>query len=324
MKIVCIISPRYDYLTATLVEGLLDLGHEVIASENSNYATKSPDRTIRREAERADFIIVCSNRKVRTWLVDDVENPNKVYVDGSDYQAFQVYPHLRFKLIFKRELNKCWRNKKNEKVYPLPFAAEKRHLRHSVLHRDLSVLFAANLSTNTLRYGIYQRLLNREDSSIFCGNTGECACSKSKGHPIETPKYENLLCRSQIGVNVAGTGYDCARYWEVPASGALLFTQELDIIIPHPFTDGVNCVVFKTADEFNEKLDSLLSNRALVEQIAFAGHEHLVRYHTSRERAAYFLKIIAENIGCDNYCDSFYTGRSCHNHRMNPFAFLRK
>lgn len=32
MKIVCIISPYYDYLTATLIEGLMELGHEIIAS----------------------------------------------------------------------------------------------------------------------------------------------------------------------------------------------------------------------------------------------------------------------------------------------------
>ena len=41
MKIICIQSPTFDYLTATLIQGLQQLGHTIIASENSNYAKKS-------------------------------------------------------------------------------------------------------------------------------------------------------------------------------------------------------------------------------------------------------------------------------------------
>lgn len=321
MKIVCIISPCYDYLTATLIEGLQDLGHEVIASENSCYAAKSSNGTIRREAERADLIVVCSNRKVRTWLVEDIDNPNKVYVDGSDSQKFGVYPHIRFKLVFKRELNKCWTGKRSEPIYPLPFAAEKRYFKYPRLKRDIRVSFAASLNTNTMRYSIHQRLLNREDDSIFSGSTGECAYlrpSKAKGYPLETPKYREILFRSQIGVNVVGAGYDCARYWEIPAAGALLLTQELDISMPYPFTNDTNCVIFKSVDEFGEKLDSLLANPSLVEEMAAAGHEHLMKYHTTRERAAYFLAIVSENRDNTTYCDSFYVPTSRY-HRLKRF-----
>ncbi|KAA0892027.1 glycosyltransferase [Oryzomonas rubra] len=325
MKIVCILSPYYDYLTASLMEGLQELGHEIIASENSNYAARSSNGKILKEAEHADLIVVCSNKGVRTGLVDYMDNPNKVFVDGSDSQAFKVYPYAKFRAVFKRELNKCWNNKNADPVYPLPFAAEKRYFDHPRLQRDIKASFAANLNNNTMRYSIYQRLLNRDDAAIFCGSTGECAYirSQSRGWPIKTPKYQDILYRSRIAVNVVGAGYDCARYWEIPAAGTLLLTQELDITIPHPFTSGTNCMVFKTPDEFDEKLDLLLSDPALVETIAAAGHEHLVRYHTTKERAAYFLAMVAENSGDNRFCESFYREKPRFHGLKRVFGFMK-
>lgn len=315
MKIVFIISPYFDYLTATLIEGLQELGHEIIASENSNYATKTSDRKLRRIAEQADLIVVCSNHRVRTWLMEDIENPRKVFVDGDDSHNFGVYPHIKFKAVFKRELNRFWQNNAAEPVYPLPFAAEKRYFHKTNLQRDIRVSFAARLNSNTMRYSIYQRLRNRNDSTIFCGSTGEQTCSslkKLRSSPMGSPKYREILFRSQISVNVAGAGYDCARFWEILAAGALLFTQEVDITIPHPFSDGVNCVVFKSLDEFEEKLDGLLSNSTSIAQIADAGYQHLLKYHTTQSRAGYFLDIALANIYREGCCESFFAGPSNH------------
>ena len=310
MRFVCITSPYYDYLTATLIEGLQELGHDIFASENSNYATNTSNSRIRKEAEKADSIIVFSNNQVRTWLVEDIANPNKVYVDGSDRQEFRVYPYIRFKLVFKRELSRCWENKAVEPVYPLPFAAEKRYFKPIYLPRDIRVSFAANLNNNTMRYSVHQRLLNRREPTIFSGSTGEHAYSskKARGLPIETPKYRDILYRSRIAVNVAGAGYDCARFWEIPAAGALLFTQELDIFIPNPFTDGTNCVIFRSLDEFSEKLDFLMSSSSNVSMMAESGREHLLKYHTTIKRAEYFLKVVSENRDGNGFCDSFFVG----------------
>jgi hypothetical protein len=313
MKIVCIISPYYDYLTGSIIEGLQELGHDIIASEESNYAVKSSDSRIRRGVESADIIVVFSNRKVRTWLVENVQNPAKVFVDGSDFQSFSVCPDMLFKVIFKRELNKCWINKQPEHVYPLPFAAEKRYFKHTECSRNINVSFAANLNNNTMRYSINQRLLNRGDNAIFAGGTGECAYvpKKLKGKPIETPKYRELLYRSKIAINVAGAGYDCARYWEIVAAGAMLLTQELDIQMPNPFVDGEHYVVFRSLDEFQEKLDLLLADPARVAAIASSGYEHLVKHHTTAARAAYFLDIVKKSMDDDRYCTSFYQTTNC-------------
>ena len=43
MRILYINSARYDYLTATLIEGLSELGHTVMCSRNSNYGKAIAD-----------------------------------------------------------------------------------------------------------------------------------------------------------------------------------------------------------------------------------------------------------------------------------------
>ena len=312
MKIVCIQSPRYDYLTATLNEGLLELGHEVIASEDSNYTKKSPDELIRRAAPTADLIIVYSNWKVRTSLVQNLDHPLKVFVDGSDQQEFFVYPHMVFRAVFKRELNKLWKSPHGESVFPLPFAAEKRYFTKPSApgKRDLTLSFAASMVTNAARHSLWLRLLARNDPAIFAGSTGERAYDQRIGYPIETPKFRELLHRSKVSVNAVGIGYDCGRFWEILASGAMLLTQELDIQIPHPFTDGKNCVVFKSFDDFEAKVDQICAGQIDAAGIARAGCEHLLAHHTTAKRAEYFLSCVArlKEPGQGKACQSFYQG----------------
>ncbi len=321
MRILSIISPHYDYLTATLMEGLQELGHEIISSENSNYTQSTPDRKLRKLSESADLIIVGSNKKVRTELIEDSDNPNKIFIDGTDGQEFCVYPHILFKMVFKRELNKCWNNSTGEPIFPLPFAAEKRYFCNTPNKRSTKVLFAANMKVNPMRYSIHQRLTNRNDPDIFCGSTGEVAYRKKKclGTPIETPKYRKLLSQTQIGINVAGAGYDCARYWEILASGALLMTQEIDITIPNPFTDGINCVTFKSLDEFDEKLGHLLSRPSSISEKAESGYNHLIKFHTTAKRAEYFLQTVHEHIS-DGYCYGFYSNKP---RKESLFSYLK-
>lgn len=309
MKIVCIQSPFFDLLTATVIEGLKALGHEIIASEESNYATKSSDKTVRAAARQADLIIVFSNNEVRTELVHGITDRPIVYVDGADQQEFRVPPDVRFQAIFKRELNRHWINVHKEAIYPLPFAAETRYfLSDAPPTRDINVSFAANLNTNCARYAVHYRLAELNDPQIFIGSTGECAYGGQGaiGAVKGTQKFRELLYRSQISVNVPGVGYDCARYWEILAAGALLYTQELDIVIPNPLVEDEHCVVFRSLDEFIPKLKALQAAPERLAQIAAAGQTHLLKHHTTRARAQYLLDCVLESSQSGAFCDSFY------------------
>lgn len=307
MKIVYVNSPIYDYLTATLIEGLDLLGHEVITSEKAGAGRQVADAELRAAAELADLIVVGSNAGVRTHLVQDVRNPRKVFVDGSDQQDFGVTNNIRYKLVFKRELGRAFRDALSQFVFPLPFAAEARYLSDAEVVKDLQVTFLANMHTNPWRHSIHQRLRNLQNPAIVSGTTNERAYSTAqpKATAVETPLYRQLLRRSQISVSVAGAGYDTARFWEILAARAMLFTQALDIVIPHGFTDGVDCVTFGSLDEFDEKLIFYMNRPQLVKTIAGRGYERLLAHHTTRARAAQFLEAVTAHVDRPGYCAQF-------------------
>lgn len=324
MKIVCIQSTTYDYLTSTIIEGLQELGHSVIASENSNGARKSSNSEIIDGANNADLIIIFSNVNVRHELINNVNNPNKIFVDGSDHQFFSVPRHIRFKAIFKRELNRAWINQNNEPVFALPFAAERRYFAGKSSGRDLDLSFVAGLASNTVRYSVFYRLLRKSNPNFYVGSTDESAYKhlRIKGGPTETPVFRDILFRSKVSVNVVGAGYDCARYWEILASGAMLLTQELEIEMPFPFVSGDTCIIFKTMDDLDEKIDLLFSSPGLIQTVAERGYQHLLKHHTTRARAQYLLDSVffAQD---DVFCDSFYV---CKNSKIRGklISFFRR
>ena len=316
MKIICIQSPIYDYLTSTLIEGLQLLGHTIMSTENSNYQKKSNDTLLKKNAENADLLIFFSNKLVRYNLLSGVDNPNKIFVDGDDSQKFLIPNFIKFKAIFKRELNRYYINKFNENIFPLPFAAEKRYFFHQKVHRDISISYVANMHS-AYRYAVYECLTSKNIKSSYLGTTTEPrGNSNIKGGPKETPIFRNILYRSNISVNVIGGGYDCARYWEILSSGALLLTQNLDILIPNPFMGDINCVTFNSLKELDEKVDFLLDNKDLVSSLAHNGYKHLINFHTTKARAEYFLDCL-NNIKEDSFCNSFY------NPEKKKFSFYK-
>lgn len=303
MKILYINTTVYDYLTATLVEGLLELGCELRASEATNFAEKIPDHLVKDYAEHADLIIVGSNLGVRSELLLGIRNPRIVFVDGSDYQNLSPPEGLRFKMMFKRELCRRMPDPSAAYVFPLPFAAERRYFAGLAVQRDILVSFVANFAANPLRFSVHQRLANVGHPQVVSGTTGERAYDyPPKPLPIETPMYRQLLYRSLISVNVPGAGYDCARFWEILAARAGLFTFEPDIVIPDGFSDGVDCVSFRSLDEFEDKLQHYLPRQQLAAEIAERGHRRLLAHHTTKARASYFLTVVGRHIGRPGYC----------------------
>jgi Glycosyl transferases group 1 len=309
LRILYVNCASYDYMTATLVEGLTELGHDVMCSRASNGGKAIAAAEIPGVAHAADLIIVGSNRGVDTHLLRGVENPRIVAVDGGDNAQFEVPTTIRFKAIFKREL--CPQNGEAaaEHVYPLPFAAEKRYFT-APRSKDVLVSFVANMATNPLRNSIHVRLLNKKHPGIISGSTKERSYSvpAPQANAIETPIYRDLLARSWISVSVPGLGYDCARFWGILAARSMLFTYTPDIVIPNGFTDGVNAVMFSSIPEFEQKLDYYLANPAKVAEIAEAGHRHLLAHHTTAHRAAYFLEVALPAVQRPGSCDRFYRG----------------
>ena len=317
MKIVCIQSPVYDYLTSTLIEGLQQLGHTIIASENSNYAKKVSDTLLKKNSENADLILFFSNKLARHSTLSKIDNTNKIFIDGDDSQKFLVPNFIKFKAIFKREINLYHVNKYNEPIFPLPFAAENRYFNHPKMNRNIPISYVANMHS-AYRYAVYECLISKNIKNAYFGNTIEPKPKiKIKGGPTETPIFREILYKSNISVNVIGGGYDCARYWEILSSGALLLTQNIDILMPNPFIGNTHCVIFNSLKELDEKVDFLLSNKDCIEKIREDGYKHLIDYHTTKARAEYFLACV-KKIKPESYCNSFYEPG-----KINFFKFFK-
>ena len=305
MKIFYVNPPIYDRLTAVLIEGLNELGHEVWCSEESNYGRAVAEPALRDYAEAADLIVVGSGRGVRTHLLQGVENPKLVFVDGSEYQKLSPTGGIRYQAVFKRELCPLSAAAKVDGVLPLPLAAERRYFTSPTIEKNILVSFIANMDTNPLRYSIHERLYSKGNPLILTGSTGEPAKNSVPGGlPLDTPAYRTLLARSLISVNVPGASYDCPRYWEIPAAGALLFTYRPDVAIPDNFADGVNCVMFGSLEEFNDKLEYYTTHLEVAGKLAVRGYQHVLEHHTSACRAAYFLRHARAAVAQPEYCTS--------------------
>jgi hypothetical protein len=67
-------------------------------------------------------------------------------------------------------------------------------------------------------------------------------------------------------------------------------------------------VTFSSIPEFEDKLDHYLAHPERVADIADAGHEHLLGYHTTARRAAWFLKLAIPAVNRPGFCERFYAG----------------
>jgi glycosyl transferase family 1 len=300
MKIVYVNARIYDFSTATLIEGLQGLGHTVLCSETSNYGTGAAPEVLLAQAPSADLIVLGSNLGVNLDLFARLRNDCKVYVDGGDQQSVALPQNVEVKAIFKRELNRAAQLEPDAPIFALPFAAEDRYFAGTMPRKDIALSFLANMNTNPLRHSVHQRIGRlRHPAPILSGSTGESSYNGANGNPLSTPRYRDILLRSRIAINVPGAGYDCARYWEILAAGAMLMSWEPDIVIPEAFTDGVDCATFCSVGEFEDKARYYLERPDLVEAIARRGSERLRAHHTTRARAQYFLRTAAAAIGRD-------------------------
>jgi hypothetical protein len=198
-------------------------------------------------------------------------------------------------VYFKRELNQIISrsNFLHSSILPISFAIEKRYCLGKELasKRDLDFVCMMNLNTNPYRKEVQEFLdqyfLN-EQLNTYVGMTGERAYG-SESYPLETPIYYSKLAGSRIALSMHGAGQDCARYWEILASGALLISQRMTNHVVNEPIDGEHCYYFDSISELEKVLNFVFANPELVERVAKNGSEFSLEYHSSKARAAYFL-----------------------------------
>ena len=104
-------------------------------------------------------------------------------------------------------------------------------------------------------------------------------------------EYYSQIRNSRACISVPGGGFDTLRFWEILGMGSLLISKRVPLQMPHPLIDGIHYKAFDTREEFEQVIDWLYANPEEADQIRRQGHEHALKYHSSRARAEYFMDI---------------------------------
>ena len=312
MRVIAITpSFKHDFLAATIIEGLYELGIEVIASDWGNgvkYACS--DRDIVRYSKDADYVFLFSSKKVdpapKYHLVEQIYFENDiplVYIDGSEW-TYNYHFDTPNQLIDSlsdpsRRRGNPWINQdmmdtcdyyfkreaypEDKDVYPLPFGVVSKNIHKMEREKTIDVLCSFGQINTGMRASV-QYL---------------CEQYKSRGHNVVVgtfpyKEYIQKIKESHIVVDAWGSG-DCnARFYEIVANGTCVMHQKPNILIPEPFEDGVHCIEFSNEKEFCDKLDFYLSNIDKVDKIGIAGQKHALKHHTAKARVEYMLEVMNE------------------------------
>lgn len=307
MKIVAILPKLFDYLVSAIIEGLYENNVKIITSEHSNNARQVySKKEIIKYSKDAEFILVFrgkvkGNIPPKYFLLDKIKRPNvTVYIDGSEW-TYLGYPEKNQRIeslknplkrkgkrwidkrmfsyckwYFKRE---CYPEDTKIGLIPLLFAAENKCFGNYNIEKTNDVFCSFGQNLTGLRSEVERvcREFKQEGYKVIIKN----------GLPYK--KYKKLISSSYICIDAWGGGDCTGRIWEIFANKSCCFSQKYNILFPNSFTDGINYVEYSTIKEFEEKLRYYLKNKDKCLDIAQKGYQHLLKYHTSKERVNYML-----------------------------------
>jgi hypothetical protein len=308
MKIAFIIPPNYDYLCASIIEGLIENKVETYTNEDSNYGIKLSRNNFIKYANLASYVFISSGKLCDYSVLKHITNTKIIYIDGSDLPSIENIFFKNYLFIFKREFLKINTYHNNQPIHPLPFAVENRYYPKQFLKKDLNLSFISS-TNNFFRRTAFYALKKHFNNNSFIGSTGEIAYNGIDKAPINSPIYYNLLNRSLISINIPGKGWDCSRYWEIIANKSCLLTYRLEIEIPNSFIENVHYFAFNSIDEMIEKSNYLINNPSIAIETAERAFIHLQQFHTTKARVKYLLNLINSNSYLYNNTEDFIVNK---------------
>ncbi len=271
---IAVITPKNknDYLTDTVIDGLLDLNIEFRIS--SRYPTHQhinklflPNNQFIKYATSADLIILCWGKTIKKFYFFEYNNTDyklsqkinrwdkTVFVDGSevgrDGRAKGLFGKIDNEMLNKSALYFRREKPYPNKVIPLPFGITREMIVwNKGVKKDIDFFCVFGKYDQYLPY----RKQVREELEAFC---------KLKGFSFvinEMPKeeYREKLARSKVGISVGGGGYDTARFWEILGNNCILLTENIDIYESNSERLRYDRIwQFKDLEEFKEKLEKM-------------------------------------------------------------------
>ena len=159
--------------------------------------------------------------------------------------------------------------------------------------RDIDVFFVVGMS-NSIRVEVDKILNSLTDCGVVMSQ-----CYGGKKGRIPFDQYLGYLRRSKIAVSAYGAGQDCYSYYEIPSCGALLLAQRRTILINNNFVDGKEAIYWDNVEEIPGLIRRLRDDEGTTKEIAAAGREKLLRYHTSYGRVLELLDLAKSKMGID-------------------------
>lgn len=264
----------YDYLEATIVEGLKKNGVEVVGIHLANYIEDIQELPC--DGSKLSLVFCNKENLVKLSSIRGYR-PTPIFVDGRDDPFINPAGLSLARIYLKRELLRFPLIPR--KVTQTSFGVEERYIpKEGVIpweKRGIDVFLAMSPFTNESRR-IYLKFLEHlcEELGIskFSGSTGERAYNNKAGGPLPTPIYHHGLLNSKIAVSLFGAGQDCARFWEILASGALLVSEKPTLASKDMPIHGVHCFYFEGMSELDALIRWIASEPASAKRIAEAGH----------------------------------------------------
>lgn len=253
-----------------------------------------------------DLVILPSvkpdNLTIFSQLTDFIRVP-WILIDGGDWQEiggdfkrlggddyFNRFRNVcRLKspsIIFKREMP-IGNNENN--VFPLQFSvnSSKVSVKSPAQIKKFQVQFWAVESSQTRREA-FKLLKGRYD----CDQNGTVAGQKFRKYRLKGDDYFNALNQSRISLSFRGEGFDTLRYWEIPACGSLLISENPAIQIPNNFLNKKHAVFCRNdLSDLLSLIDYYLEHEKEADEIAEEGQKHLLKHHTHIRRAEYLLDV---------------------------------
>ena len=261
---IAIITPtkNADYLTESLIDGVLDLVASGVAIELRFLAGyphpfgEEADQYGLDEtafvpyAMEADLIFLCYRYKeLNISLAKKINRWDKtIFVDGSEYKH-----NNRFDFKIQRDVvagtytghgcihadmrGLCGLYLRREKPYaegivPFPFGIERRYVRYTPdIKKDIDFVCIFGQDEYPL-----MRKYARELLVAFCKkNNFTYVIEKTEGFAYDDKKiagrdtFYDTLARAKVGISIGGGGFDTLRFWETLANNCELITERVDI-----------------------------------------------------------------------------------------------
>ena len=247
-KIAIITPPKLDYMAETIIDGIIQSGHDFRLSSGYPSEYEVGDHVLNRKefttyAENADLILLMWGKSSTDFnLADTINQWHKtIFIDGSELGKDRRYDKNIQNMVLSGEwvdngkidqemLKKSALYFRRERPYingiiPLPYGIESKYVKFDEnIKKDIDFVCIFGQE----EFPVLRREV-REFLEKYCSGGGFICHTKRTKNQEE---FYKLLARAKVGISVGGGGFDTARFWEILANNCLLLTESIEIYEP--------------------------------------------------------------------------------------------